>query len=407
MRLSSFLFFLTLIPLAVCCQKKTAVQNERQVWLAYMDKVSRPVMRSLAEGKLHEQMSLVLSDKIDNKDHRARVAYLEAFGRTFCGIAPWLNTEGGDLQEQKMRAEYRDWTLKGIARAVDPQSSDYMLWKGGQPLVDASFFALGLVRAPWIWEHLDGPVKTQVVEALKLSRGTVPVYSNWILFTGMVECFFARYGYEYDAVRVEYGLREFFEHWYVGDGLFSDGQHFNLDYYNSFVIQPYLSAMLEVFAPKNRVYEAYARKFEKIGQRYAEIQEKMINADGSFPATGRSIVYRSGAFHHLADQSLRKKLPGSLKPQAVRAALGAVIAKTLGAGGTFDKNGWLNIGLYGHQPALAEFYITTGSSYLCAAVFLPLGLSAEDPFWTAPAEEWSAKRIWSGKDQPADHALAL
>ena len=36
------------------------------------------------------------------------------------------------------------------------------------------------------------------------------------------------------------------------------------------------------------------------------------------------------------------------------------------------------------QPGLADFYITTGSLYLCTTVFLPLGLPADDPFWTAP-----------------------
>jgi hypothetical protein len=35
---------------------------------------------------------------------------------------------------------------------------------------------------------------------------------------------------------------------------------------------------------------------------------------------------------------------------------------------------------------------------------LHLGLPANDPFWTAPAEPWTQKRIWSGQDIPADHA---
>jgi len=31
-------------------------------------------------------------------------------------------------------------------------------------------------------------------------------------------------------------------------------------------------------------------------------------------------------------------------------------------------------------------------------------LPANDPFWTAPAEPWTQKKIWSGADVPADHA---
>ena len=37
--------------------------------------------------------------------------------------------------------------------------------------------------------------------------------------------------------------------------------------------------------------------------------------------------------------------------------------------------------------------------------FKLLGLPAEDPFWSAPAEPWSAVKIWSGGDMPADHAV--
>ncbi|MFW5961820.1 MAG: DUF2264 domain-containing protein, partial [bacterium] len=67
--------------------------------------------------------------------------------------------------------------------------------------------------------------------------------------------------------------------------------------------------------------------------------------------------------------------------------------------------GWLNIGFCGHQPEIAEAYINTGSLYLCTTVFLPLGLSAEDYFWTAKEKNWTAKKIWSGENSSADHAL--
>jgi hypothetical protein len=37
---------------------------------------------------------------------------------------------------------------------------------------------------------------------------------------------------------------------------------------------------------------------------------------------------------------------------------------------------------------------------------LPLGLPPEDVFWRAPAERWTAQKIWAGENLPADHALA-
>lgn len=406
--LTACILYCLLIHSAAAQNKTAAGFDDRAVWVRYLDKVCRPVMESLAADELAEKMPKAMSIRIDNAAHRLKVAYLEAFGRTLSGIAPWLNTEGGSKEETALRNLYREWSLKAIANAVDPAAKDYMLWdQGGQPLVDASFVALAFIRCPWLWEHSTKKVQDQLVTALVRTRAIVPVYSNWILFSGMIEAFFCKYGLDYDKLRIEYAVREFAHHWYVGDGMFSDGMHFAMDYYNSYVIQPYLATIVEVANSKTNTYKWYAPKLNKINKRYAEIQERMINADGSFPATGRSIIYRGAAFQHLADMALRKQLPGSLKPAQVRGALTAVIKKTLEPTGTFNKDGWLNIGLAGNQPNLADVYNTTGSLYLCTAIFLPLGLDESDEFWAAPPEPWTAAKVWNGLDAQGDHALDL
>jgi hypothetical protein len=402
-----YLLLINLTLVASAQKKHTATLSDRKLWLSYMDKVARPVLSNLASDQLKEKMPVQLSDHIDNKESRAKVAYLEAFGRTLSGVAPWLQLEGGDPDEVKLRNQYREWALKAITNAVNPQAIDYLQWNGGQPLVDASYVALALIRSPWLWEHLDEGVKKQVVDVMKITRNTVPVYSNWILFSGMIEAFLCKYDLGYDPVRVEYGIREFTQHWYVGDGMYSDGMTFHNDYYNSIVIHPNLSIILEEVNAKKKSYVREQDKELKIGQRYAEILERLIGTDGSYPPTGRSIVYRGGVFHHLSNMALKKQLPVSLKPAQVRGALTAMISKTLGAPQTFTSDGWLNIGLYGKQPGLADFYITTGSLYICTNVFVALGLPETDEFWSAPDEPWTAVKVWSGQDATEDHALDL
>ena len=380
---------------------------DRLTWLHLMDRLARPVMQNIAGNTLKKNMQLVLSDRVDNKELRTRAGYLEAFGRLMEGMAPWLNGEGGSPEEIKLRDQYRGWALNGLKNAVDPAAPDYLTWEGSQPLVDASFLALALIRCPWLWNHASDSTKNRVVTAFRQLRNTTPGYNNWILFSGMIETFFCRYNLPYDALRIEYGVREFAEHWYVGDGVFSDGMQYHWDYYNSYVIQPYLANILAVLQEKGKAYTWFAPRLEKINKRYAVLQERMINTDGSFPVTGRSIVYRGGAFHHLADMALRRQLPEALPPAQVRSALTAVLKKTMEAPGTFTPAGWLNIGLYGHQPGLADVYINTGSLYLCAAILLPLGLPDTDPFWRGPGLPWTAVKVWRGDDFPADHALDL
>jgi hypothetical protein len=102
---------------------------------------------------------------------------------------------------------------------------------------------------------------------------------------------------------------------------------------------------------------------------------------------------------------LRRQWPEGVTPGQARSALAAVIHRTLDAPNTFNSEGWLRIGLCGHQPSLAESYISTGSLYLCSAAFVPLGLPASDAFWTEPASDWTSRKVWSGQNLHADHAL--
>ena len=377
---------------------------DREFWLTQLDRIARPVLSNLAHDELKKNMLLVLSERTDNREERTRAAYLEAFGRMMSGIAPWLGSEGGSPKEIALRQQYREWVIPAIAHAVDPAAKDYLSWqRPGQALVDAAFFAFGLVRCPWIWEHLDDSTRSRVAEALRSTRLIKPGFSNWLLFSGMIETFFCKYGMPWDEMRVDYCIRQH-QQWYVGDGLYSDGPSYHWDYYNSYVIHPFLAAIVATVSQKTNAYRSMTATLLARDQRYAIIQERLINADGSYPANGRSIVYRGAAFHHLADMAWRKELPASLKPAQVRCALTAVLKKTLENPAVFTKDGWLNIGLYGAQPGLAESYITTGSLYICADILLPLGLPADDPFWTAPAEPWTAKKIWTGQDAAADHA---
>ncbi len=379
--------------------------GDRKLWLTYLDKISRPVLTNLAANTLKEKMPVALSERVDNKAARKEVAYLEAFARTLCGIAPWLQSGEGDGEEKKLRNEYRLLASRALANAVNPAAKDYLLFTGTQSLVDASFLSLALIRCPWLWQQADSSTQHNIQAAFVATRNTVPYYSNWLLFSAMIETFFCNYQLPYDKVRIDYAVKEFANHWYVGDGLFSDGMQFHVDFYNSYVIQPYLQCIVAVINKKDSSYKLFQPTLDKICKRYAVLQERMINTDGSFPATGRSITYRGGAFHHLANMALTQQLPKQLSPSQIRCALTAVIKKTLESPATFNEKGWLNIGLYGAQPGLAEGYINTGSVYLCTQIFLPLGLKATDDFWSKPAVPWTSVKIWSGQDMPADHAL--
>ena len=383
-------------------QAASAPGQDREAWISMVRRLADPVLTNLANGTLKARMPIEQPAGTD----RRSVTHLEALGRLIAGIAPWIELPPDASDEGRLRADYAQLARRAIARAVDPASPDFLNFtRDRQPLVDAAFLAQGLLRAPHtLRDSLEEPTKRQLIAALESTRPILPGFNNWLLFSAMVEAGLKSLGANWDRTRVDYALREH-EQWYKGDGAYGDGPEFHWDYYNSFVIHPMLTDVLEACQGESPSWAEMAVRAEQRAARYAAIQERLVASDGSFPPIGRSIAYRCGAFHLLAQAALRRRLPDGVSPSQVRGALTAVIRRTLEAPDTFDNEGWLQIGFCGHQPHIGETYISTGSLYLCSVAFLPLGLPASDPFWSAPPLPWTSVKAWSGQPFPIDHAL--
>ncbi|WP_111307619.1 DUF2264 domain-containing protein [Confluentibacter sediminis] len=377
----------------------------REFFVSTLVKIGDPVLSALSKNQLKELMPIEKSPRA--WDERSHVTYLEAFGRLLSGMAPWLELGSDNTPEGKLREKYIDLARKCIQNATDPSSPDFMNFVNDrQPLVDAAFFAQALLRAPnQLWEPLEEKTKENVIHALKSTRVIKPYYSNWLLFSGMIEAALDKFDGSSDNMRLDYPLNKHNE-WYLGDGTYGDGPDFHWDYYNSFVIQPMILDILKTLLEKDSSRKGDYNIALKRAKRYAAIQERLISPDGTYPPIGRSLAYRFGAFQHLSQIALWKELPEEMAPSQVRSALYVMIHNQINAPGTFDKNGWLQIGLYGHQPNIGEGYISTGSLYLCSEAFLVLGLPAEAPFWKDPYQPWTQKKIWSGQNIPVDHALS-
>jgi hypothetical protein len=377
----------------------------RAAWVLMLRRVVEKPLAALAAGEL--RASMPVEAVAGRQEDRATFTHLEALGRSVAGLAPWLEASGLSAEEAEQRDGLARLARGAIASAVDPESPDRLNFcEGRQPVVDAAFLAEGLVRAPnALWEPLDAVTKQRLLEAFRSSRRIRPGFNNWLLFAATVELALQRFSGSMDPMRVDYALRQH-DQWYLGDGLYGDGPHNHWDYYNSFVIQPMLVDLVMMIGEMEPEWHRLREPILARAQRYAAVQERMIGLDGSFPALGRSLAYRCGAFHALAHMAWLKLLPEELPAAQAREALWAVISRTLEAPGTFDEQGWLRIGLCGHQPRLGEAYISTGSLYLCSTAFLPLGLPPSDEFWSGRSLPWTQQRVWSGEDVPADHAIS-
>jgi hypothetical protein len=380
-------------------------ETDRQYWLRLMTRVADPVLINLAGGTLKSKMPVESS--AGHISERRKYTHLEAIGRLLSGIAPWLEAALEKGAERDSQQSYATLARQAIHSATDASSPDFLNFnEGQQPLVDCGFLAQAILRAPnELWKKLDASTQRNVAAALKSSRAITPGASNWLLFSATVEAALAVMGEPADHMRIDYAVRQH-QQWYVGDGVYGDGPQFHWDYYNSFVIQPMLLDVLRTMNARGRMWQAAYPEILRRAKRYAAIQERLISPEGTIPVIGRSICYRTGALQLLAQIALMGELPAPLTPASVRAALTAVMRRLLEAPATFDADGWLTVGFSGHQPSLGETYISTGSLYLCAAIFLPLGLGPSHPFWSGPASDWTSRRIYRGEDAPADHAIS-
>ncbi|WP_316835477.1 DUF2264 domain-containing protein [Pedobacter nutrimenti] len=377
--------------------------QDREYWANLLYKMSSPVIYNLANATLKKNMPVEVPPG-QKVDFFKKVTYLEAVGRTMAGVAPWLALPDDETKEGEMRKKLRTALLKGIANAVDPANPDYLNFRTeSQPIVDAAYMAQAFLRAPKaLWEPLDPVTKARIAEEFKSLRTRTGAYNNWLLFAGVNEAFLMSIGEQADPVRIEFAKRKILE-WYQGDGWYSDGPSLSIDYYNSYVIHPMLVDFFKVLSDKKRISADMYETALKRMVRYSEFSERIIGPDGTYPPIGRSITYRTAAFQALGVVALMKKLPAHINPAQVRCGVTAVMHRMFDQCNNFDKDGWLVLGFCGSQPEIADVYTSTGSLYMATLGFLPLGLPAEDPFWTGAAADWTAKKAWGGQSFRKDY----
>ena len=363
------------------------------------------MLRNLAAGTLKARMPVEQAAGAD----RRNVTHLEAFGRLLAGLAPWIDMAPDDTPEGRVRVEYADLARRALARAVDPASPDFMNFtRERQPLVDAAFLAQGLLRAKRaLRDALDPTTKRQLVAALESTRAIAPPFNNWLLFAATVEAALAALGAPWDRVRVDYALRQH-DQWYKGDGALRRRSVVSLG-----LLQQLRDSPDADRRARRRVGTRCRRGRSSTGAcasaraRYAAIQERLISPEGTFPAIGRSLAYRFGAFHLLAQAALRRALPEGVAPAQVRGALTSVIRRSCRRTGHLRRRRLAEDWIL--RPATRRRRDATSppAASICApSACCRSGLPPSDEFWSAPSQPWTSARAWSGQAFPIDHALA-
>lgn len=89
----------------------SADTNERKLWIDHLSQISYPILRYTAVDSLKIMMPVYT-------EATRKFQYLEALGRTICGIAPWIELPDENDEEGLLRRKFRDYAIKAISNAV-------------------------------------------------------------------------------------------------------------------------------------------------------------------------------------------------------------------------------------------------------------------------------------------------
>lgn len=150
MKTKTLLCAFGLLTMSAAMNAQPSGADDRDYWVRTMTRIAEPVLVNLSEGTLKKNMPF---ESLSDEPLRKSVSYLEAVGRTVCGIAPWLELGPDDTPEGQLRERYIRLTVKGLQNAVNPKSDDYLMFdnRHSQPLVDAVFLPLGLPAGHPFW----------------------------------------------------------------------------------------------------------------------------------------------------------------------------------------------------------------------------------------------------------------
>ena len=316
------------------------------------DRIVLPVLYGFADKSIAERF---IPQTAPDYSRPPNAAILEAFCRTIMSVAPYCENE-----------TYRDVIFSAWKSVIDDKYIDWSI--GDQLLVESANLVYAFLLYPKSWSLLPTSTQIGIMNILIRASNIKPYKNNWYLFKCIVDIFLFKHG-KLRSLHHIFTLLDEFESWYVGDGWYKDGPTFHMDYYNSFVIYPFLYI---IYNELRRKYSIYQLRFDTLVERmklYCVWLERQIAPDGSFPLIGRSIVYRSAVFHTLAFCAVHVGLPSSLSIGQVFRGLRLVHTRLWHGDSQFDSAGFLNLGFIGNQPSVANKYSNNGSCYFTGLSF--------------------------------------
>jgi hypothetical protein len=218
--------------------------------------------------------------------------------------------------------------------------------------------------------------RAQIIAWLAQVDGKGTYTDNWILFTAMTQAVRHHLGFPAPVDDIDNRLMQLNE-FYRGDGWYVDGPTNEFELYNAWMFGWHY--LLWTWIDGDRRPDHRQLVLER-GRSFIDGFLHFFGANGSYPAWGRSIVYRFAAIAPFAVGHFLKVAPDD--PGLLRRVSSGCIRYFYDRG-LFDSDHFVRQGYHGDFPPAGEAYISPGSPYWCCHGLFALTLDGADPFWTA------------------------
>ena len=308
---------------------------------------------------------------------------IESFARIASAWGSWLRNPANPatltFQDHEINLEML--LRQALLDGTDP-SNPYTYWGDighlDQRIVESADIAVMLwMSRERVFNKMTRREQEQIIAWLAQVDGKGTYTDNWILFTAMAQAVRHHLGFPSPVEDLDNRLMQIGE-FYRGDGWYVDGPSDEFELYNAWMFGWHY--LLWTWIDGDRRPDHRRQVLER-GQSFIEGFLHFFGANGSYPAWGRSIVYRFAALAPFAVGHFLKIAPDN--PGLLR-RLSSGCIRYFYDRGLFEPEGhFVRQGYHGDFPPAGEAYISPGSPYWCCHGLFALTFDRDDPFWVA------------------------
>ncbi len=308
---------------------------------------------------------------------------IESFARIASAWGAWLRNPANPatLTFQDREIDLENLLRQALLDGTNP-SNPHTYWGEighmDQRIVESADIALAIwMSFERVFLKMTAAEQERVMTWLAQVDGKGTYTDNWILFTAINQAVRLHLGFFSPADDLDNRLRQIDE-FYRGDGWYVDGPTNEFELYNAWMFGWHY--LLWTWIDGERRPE-HRQQVLKRGQSFIDGFLHFFGANGSYPAWGRSIVYRFAAIAPFAVGHFLHIAPGNAGLLR-RVSSGCI--RYFYEHGLFDPEAhFVRQGYHGDFPPAGEAYISPGSPYWCCHGLFALTFDQDDPFWTA------------------------